>query len=231
MNNKNYTMTCLWVGEIKDENLKEVAKVMMWNCCPATYKDDEIIANAGLHMALDDEPHRFTVFIDDIQYNYDLTSKRVSAKMGKEIVELILKAVGEYKEAKAKEAEDMKERYIGLDAWNCYIPTIVDTADRNHTIPVSGKDEIVTIGREQDNPTILVNPSINEIMDTLQDVKKECVRRAESVPDSCWTDEGEFEYTTYDVYVRHFCIKDKELVEKYSSKYEFIVNKEDVEWD
>ena len=111
---KNYTMTCLWVGEIKDENLKEVAKVMMWNSCPATYKDDEIIANAGLNMGLDGEPHRLYVIIDGIHYNYDLTSKRVSAKMGKEIVELIIKAVEEYK-AEKKQVYDIYKNTVSGD--------------------------------------------------------------------------------------------------------------------
>lgn len=98
MTKKNYTLDCKWVGEVNSENIKEMAKVMVWNCCPCTYKDDEVIAVASAIFGMDGEPYTMNVIIDGKHYNYTLNSKRVSAKMGNEIVENILKAVAEHKE-------------------------------------------------------------------------------------------------------------------------------------
>ena len=94
---QNYTLDCKWVGEVNSENIKEMAKVMVWNCCICTYKDDEVIATASASPGIDGKPNTMNVIIDGKHYNFPLTSKRVSEKMGKEIIEYILKAVAFYK--------------------------------------------------------------------------------------------------------------------------------------
>ena len=95
MEKKNYTLDCKWVGEVNSENIKKMAKVMVWNCCPCKYKDDEVTAVAGASFGMVGKPYTMFVLIDGKHYNYTLNSKRVSAKMGKEIVDNILKAVKE----------------------------------------------------------------------------------------------------------------------------------------
>lgn len=93
MEKNKYTLDCKWVGEVNSENIKEMAKVMTWNCCPCTYKDEEVTAVASA------SPFgKMNVIIGGKHYNYNLNSKRVSAKMGKEIIDNILKAVAEYRE-------------------------------------------------------------------------------------------------------------------------------------
>ena len=102
MEQKNYTLDCKWVGAVNSENIKEMAKVMVWNCCPCTYKDDEVTAVASASIGMDGKPYTMWVIIGGKHYNYTLNSKRVSEKMGKEIVDNILKAVAEHKEDKEK---------------------------------------------------------------------------------------------------------------------------------
>lgn len=124
MEKKNYTLDCKWVDEVNSENIKEMAKVMVWNCCTCTYKDDEVTAGASATFGMDGEPYTMNVIIDGKHYNYTLNSKRVSAKMGKEIVDNILKAVAEHKE----ELKDMKKIISKKDAlerakefWDNYV--------------------------------------------------------------------------------------------------------------
>ena len=101
METKNYTITCTWIGEVNNENIKEMAKVMMWNCCVAQYKDGEIICNSSVSMGLGGKPNTQFCNVNGVHYNFVLESKRVSAKMGEEIIANILKAVEEYKFNKA----------------------------------------------------------------------------------------------------------------------------------
>lgn len=114
MEQKNYTLDCNKVGEVNSENIKEMAKVMVWNCCPCTYKDDEVTAVASASFGMDGEPYKMWVIIDGKHYNFPLTSKRVSEKMGKEIIEYILKAVAFYK-AEKKQVYDIYKNTVSGD--------------------------------------------------------------------------------------------------------------------
>lgn len=132
MEQKNYTLNCTMVGEVNSENIKEMAKVMVWNCCPCTYKDDEVTAVASASFGMDGKPNHMWVIIDGKHYNFPLTSKRVSEKMGKEIIEYILKAVAFYKaennmekiitkkEAKERAGQLVKRHLLHKDEPMCY---------------------------------------------------------------------------------------------------------------
>lgn len=114
MEKKNYTLDCKWVGEVNSENIKEMANVMTWNCCPCTYKDDEVTAVASASAF-----GKLFVTIGEKSYEYALNSKRVSAKMGKEIIDNILKAVAEYKaDSEAFFAAQAKVRDMGKNKYN-----------------------------------------------------------------------------------------------------------------
>lgn len=92
MENKNYTITFGKDGELNESNYKEFAhRTMHYGDC-FFYKDSEI--EIWGCVTLDNQ---VVYYVDGVQHRVDLTSKRVSAKMGKEIESIILKAVAEYK--------------------------------------------------------------------------------------------------------------------------------------
>lgn len=114
MEKKNYTLDCKLVGEVNSENIKKIAKVMVWNCCPCTYKDEDVTAVASVSAF-----GKLFVTIGEKSYEYTLKSKRVSAKMGKEIVDNILKAVAEYKaDSETFFAVQAKVRDMGKNKYN-----------------------------------------------------------------------------------------------------------------
>ena len=95
MNNKNYTITFGKAEELNENNYKEFAHRTMHYGDSFFFKDSEI--EIWGCVTLDNQ---VVYYVDGVQHRVDLTSKRVSAKMGKEIESIILKAVAEHKEDK-----------------------------------------------------------------------------------------------------------------------------------
>lgn len=118
---RNFKMTCSLVGDVTNENLKEVANVMVWNCGVLTYKDEETTALANLT----NNGSEITLNIDFDGYRTStiLKSKRVSAKMGKEIADDVimcvitdtLRKLVEAKEEQKK--KDDREHYYFTDLY------------------------------------------------------------------------------------------------------------------
>lgn len=99
MESKNYTMTCLLVGEVTEQNLKKVADVTMHNCAVIDYKGEGVIATCTIHNGWGERPNCQFVTIKGEDHYFNLKHQRVSVGMGKEIIENILKAVEESKKS------------------------------------------------------------------------------------------------------------------------------------
>ena len=101
MENKNYTITFGKAEELNENNYKEFANRTMHYGDSFFYKDSEIEI-WGIGWA---PSNQVVYYVNNVQHRVDLTSKRVSAKMGKEIESIILKAVAEYKEGEVKDMD------------------------------------------------------------------------------------------------------------------------------